>query len=135
MLILPTLSWAETVKLKFTNIGKVKGRMAIAVFNDPQAFPDNVKKTVFTKFIAIATGSEEMVATIDLKPGSYAIAAYLDQNNNGTLDKNIMGIPKERFGFSKNPSVQFSAPNFAECEVDVVEGKSVIFPINLLKFL
>ena len=38
----------------------------------------------------------------------------LNENNNKELDCNILGIPKEGFGFSQNPKIRFGAPNFSE---------------------
>jgi uncharacterized protein (DUF2141 family) len=127
--------FAETVQLKFSNMGNLRGRMAIAVFDNPDSFPDRSSSAVLTKFFPITVVGNSMTATIDLKPGRYAIAAYLDANSNGVLDKNLVGIPKERFGFSNNPSVQFSAPNFNECEVEVKAKAVNVQQINLLKFL
>jgi uncharacterized protein (DUF2141 family) len=134
-LLFSTQLFAETLQLKFTNLGNLKGRMALAVFDNPDSFPDRANKAVLTKFFPITTPGNVMVVNIDLKPGRYAIAAYLDANSNGTLDKNLVGIPKERFGFSKNPTVQFSAPNFNECEIEVRAKTVNTEQINLLKFL
>jgi uncharacterized protein (DUF2141 family) len=45
-------------------------------------------------------------------PGAYGLALYHDENGNGKVDKNGLGIPKEGFGFSNNPQIFFSAPSF-----------------------
>jgi uncharacterized protein (DUF2141 family) len=44
-------------------------------------------------------------------PGTYALAIYHDENGNGKLDRNAIGIPQEGFGFSNNPSILMSAPS------------------------
>ncbi len=41
----------------------------------------------------------------DLPPGSYAVQVMHDENDNGKLDSNFIGIPSEGYGFSQNPSV------------------------------
>ena len=121
---------AETVTLNFSNLGSETGQLAVAVFSDPDAFPDQASGALLTAFYPLNTP-----VTLDLKPGHYALATYLDANMNRRLDKNIIGIPKERFGFSKNPRVTTSAPNFSECEFEVVEGKDQELFIRLVKFL
>lgn len=46
-------------------------------------------------------------------PGTWAIALIHDENGNGRLDT-MMGIPKEGFGFSRNPAIRFGPPAFAD---------------------
>ena len=47
-------------------------------------------------------------------PGAYGIALYHDENANGKIDRNGLGIPNEGFGFSNNPRIFLSAPSFAK---------------------
>ncbi len=53
------------------------------------------------------------------QPGAYALALYHDANSNGKLDRNAIGIPKEGFGFSGNPKIQFSAPSLESVRMTV----------------
>ncbi len=46
--------------------------------------------------------------------GEYAIKLYHDENNNGKLDKNFTGIPKEGYGFSNNPQAFFGPASYEE---------------------
>ncbi|CAA9491565.1 MAG: hypothetical protein AVDCRST_MAG44-234 [uncultured Sphingomonas sp.] len=47
----------------------------------------------------------------NLKPGAYAVTLVHDENANARLDT-LLGVPKEGFGFSRNPVVRFGAPRF-----------------------
>jgi uncharacterized protein (DUF2141 family) len=47
-----------------------------------------------------------------LAPGSYAVAVIHDENDNARLDR-FAGIPREGFGFSRNPPLRFGAPPFS----------------------
>ncbi len=53
-----------------------------------------------------------------LSPGLYAIAVFHDANGNGRLDT-FMGIPREGYGFSRNPPFRPRAPKFIETQIDV----------------
>ena len=53
----------------------------------------------------------------ELAEGKYAVAVFHDENKNGILDKNYLGIPTEAYGFSNNARRTFSAPSFKEAEV------------------
>ena len=127
------LAQAEQVTLKISNMGGEKGQLAVAVFNDPDAFPDRAKDAVLSTFFPLAGGLNETSVTIELRPGRYALASFLDQNKNQKLDTNIVGAPKERFGFSQNPRIMFSAPNFAECAFEVQSGQKQVLSLRLNK--
>ena len=40
--------------------------------------------------------------SFEIPPGSYAIKLHIDENENGKLDTNFIGIPKEQYGISNN---------------------------------
>ena len=54
------------------------------------------------------------IAFKDLEDGSYAIRYFHDENNNGELDTNFIGIPKEGFGFSNDAFGKFGPKKFKE---------------------
>ena len=43
----------------------------------------------------------------DLAPGRYALSAFHDENDNGELDTNLLGIPSEGYGFGNDASAAF----------------------------
>ena len=45
---------------------------------------------------------------------SYGVAIYHDENSNGKLDTNAMGIPKEAYGFSNNAKGFFGKPGYKD---------------------
>ena len=49
--------------------------------------------------------------SFEIRPGTYAIGVYIDENENGKLDTNFFGIPKEQYGFSNNTKA-FGIPKF-----------------------
>ena len=61
----------------------------------------------------------------DLPPGQYAVNAFHDENDNGDLDTNLVGIPSEGYGFSNDPDSSFGPPDFEAAAVDVRDGRAV----------
>ncbi|MRR38306.1 DUF2141 domain-containing protein, partial [bacterium] len=51
--------------------------------------------------------------------GQYAIAVFHDKNDNDVLDKNIMGVPKEEYGFSNNARGRLGPPDYGSMRFDV----------------
>ena len=58
--------------------------------------------------------------------GEFAIAIYQDNNNNGEIDKNFIGIPTERYAFSKNFKPTIKAPCFSDCKFDYSAKENTI---------
>lgn len=101
-----------TLTIVVKNIQPGKGSVVLAVFNSADHF---LKKPVAQQAVKATNGT--MQASFSLPQGSYAAAIYQDANDNGKLDKNWLGIPKENYGFSNNARPMFSAPAFDDCKL------------------
>ncbi len=55
-----------------------------------------------------------MVTIDDVPPGLYAAQAFHDENGDGLLNRNILGLPKEAMGFSRNAPMRLGPPRFAD---------------------
>ena len=61
-------------------------------------------------------GTQSVVFT-NLKPGTYGIIVFHDENDNGKLDENSWGVPTEGYGFSNNAEGFLAAPSFQDAAV------------------
>ena len=51
--------------------------------------------------------------SFEIPPGTYAVKLHIDENENGKLDTNFLGIPKEQYGISNNGRfLNFKAASF-----------------------
>ena len=48
------------------------------------------------------TKTEHRLVFSDLADGQYAVKVFHDENNNHSLDTNMLGVPSEGYGFSNN---------------------------------
>ena len=70
----------------------------------------------------VVFSSVRVVATMtQLQPGTYALTVVHDENLNHKLDTTL-GIPREGFGFSRNPVVRFGAPKFRQVDINLDSG-------------
>lgn len=120
---------AAPVKINFAQTMGKTGKIFFAVFDKSSQFP---KGTPFTTGQVAVTGQREISTTIDLPAGEYAVSTFLDENNNGRLDQNAIGIPRERFGFSNNPRILTGAPSYRDCAIRVLDQEND-FEIRLIK--
>ena len=110
------------------NILKIKkpGTAFIAIYNNlldfnsgdesknriTYALKENVKKGSFSKVVMV-------------KEGTYGVKIYIDKNNNNKFDFNIIGIPKEQFGFSNDAISLLGPPSFKNASFDVLDNKTI----------
>jgi len=113
----------QPVTLRFCNIEKAQGNLFLAIYNQEEGFM-NEKKAFYTEVIPIEKkGCVEKKLT--LPPGKYAISSFHDVNNNGRMDKTIVGIPKEPYGLSGSYTSKFSPPTWAETNVFIGAGQTL----------
>ncbi len=97
-----------------------RGKLVVSVFADAKAFPSDPAKAVAKQEIEI-NQTEMRVSFKDLPAGDYAIALHHDENSDGKMSYNFVGMPKEGFGFSRNGKVIFGPPSFADAKLSVSE--------------
>ena len=109
-------SGVKTHKLSIhiSGISKIKGSLFIAVFRATDDFPVFGKQ--FKGIIKEVEGKSQNYNFDNLPEGEYALAIYQDENRNKILDKNLLGVPTEIYGFSNNARRSFSAPSFQDAK-------------------
>jgi uncharacterized protein (DUF2141 family) len=107
-----------TLEVTVKNIKEPKGNIRVGLFSSEKDFLKNAVEGKVVK----ATGTEITVVFEDLKAGDYGLSVIHDENENGELDSNMMGIPKEGFAFGNNAMGMFGPPDFQKAKV-TVNGK------------
>ncbi|MDR7212420.1 DUF2141 domain-containing protein [Flavobacterium piscis] len=111
-------SYGQNTHIKISGIRSEKGQILLNVFKNNQDYEQEKvsKKLVFEKK-AIANGL--MIIDCDLEPGIYGITLIDDENKDGELNKNLIGIPKEGFGFSDFFMEKMKKPVFDEFKITI----------------
>jgi uncharacterized protein (DUF2141 family) len=125
--ILATSSWGQnSIEVKISNIREIKGDILVAIFNNEDDF---LEKAVQSKSIK-ASGKQVTIKFENLPQGDYAVSIIHDENSNGELDKNVVGIPKEGFGFGNNAMGTFGPPAFEKAKVHL-KDQNVVQELSL----
>lgn len=101
----------QNLKVTITRLHSNQGVVLISLFKEGNGYPDDATKAVGKEKGYIVEKSSTIIFK-SVPPGSYAIAILHDENNNQKMDKNILGIPKEGYGFSNNVSGAFGPPSY-----------------------
>lgn len=108
-LLLPAASPLASLEIDVVKLRSQKGLLRICLTARPQSFPDC--KNDAQALTRSVPATQTVVKFEGLSPGNYAAAIIHDENGNSKLDT-LMGIPREGFGFSRNPAIGFGPPSF-----------------------
>ncbi len=131
LLTFPPLSGQEAGNLTITVTGlKVMGDLRVSLFDKKEGFPGDYQKARAWKTVKV-TAATVSVTFEKLPPGTYAVAMLHDENGNGKVDTNFLGIPKEGVGVSNNYRSSFGPPSFDDAKFSH-DGKSRTIFIKML---
>ncbi|MCB1144126.1 MAG: DUF2141 domain-containing protein [Leptospiraceae bacterium] len=103
------------------------GSINVAVYRSDSDF----KKENFVYSGKIPASGNGIIQFHNLAPGRYAVAVFHDENENNKLDSNLLGIPKEGYGFSNHATGGITGPpKFSETGFSI-SGEDIKIDIKL----
>lgn len=123
LLLLPAAAGAqEGIHVEVKGLRNARGQVLVSVFASAEGFPGNPAKAMKTYRLKPA-GRKAVVVIAGLAPGNYAIAILHDENNDAKMNTNVIGWPKEGFGFSNNAMGSFGPPGFSRARISYNGGQ------------
>lgn len=101
------------IHVQILNIRNSIGTVACALFESPTGFPVEYLHSATNVMVIKIRKSQARCDFEDIPPGKYAMAVIHDENMNGKLDTNWLGIPTEGYGFSNDAKGLLGAPSFS----------------------
>ena len=127
--IVPTVAAAAeaatSVRVEVTGLRNTTGQVGCLLFNAPEGFPTDHARA-YREVAAPIKGAQASCDFKDTPPGTYALIVLHDENMNGKMDKNFLGIPTEGYVASNNVRPAMSAPKFKESSFSVKAGVDTI---------
>lgn len=96
-----------------------RGLLHVCITQDRSAFPDCRSDPTAHRQTTAAT--DRSLHLNGLEPGRYAVTLFHDENANHRLDK-LLGIPREGFGFSRNPKLRMGPPRYDSVDIELRRG-------------
>lgn len=119
---------ASTVLLEVSGFKNTRGTLNCRLFARAADFPDG--EGVVTMRVPIS-GVTTSCSFSNIEPGTYAVAVVHDENSNGRMDKNFVGVPTEGYGVSNNKTYALSAPKWEESMFTASSGENKTLQIKL----
>ena len=127
-IIVPAVA-GQSIHVDVLGLHSVRGHVWCFLYNSEVGFPKDQRVAMARVSGAIAGGSSSCDFS-NLPNGTYAVSVYHDENDNGRLDANVLGIPKEGVGASNDAKAHFGPPNFNDAKF-VVERKPQVLIIHI----
>jgi uncharacterized protein (DUF2141 family) len=101
-----------------TGFRNTKGLLGAELFTSSAGWPEDVDKSFRHDHFPIQ--GDHATARFDHLPaGKYGVVVLHDENENKKLDRNLLMVPKEGFGFANNPRVLLVAPPIEKATIPV----------------
>lgn len=113
----------NSLTINITNLHNNNGHVLLSLFKDGKGFPDDADKAYRKVKLSIANKTSS-VSFPGLPSGTYAIAILHDENDDQKMNTNMLGIPKEGYGFSNNAMGLFGPPSFSKASFNYSSGEA-----------
>lgn len=126
-----TAAAPATLTITVTGVRSAAGQVTALLFLGEGGFPAKEARALRKVSVPAVQGTVSL-RLADVAPGSYAVTIYHDENGNGKLDTNWIGIPKEPVAVSNNAKGRMGPPKYKDA-MFVVGGGEKALAISLIK--
>lgn len=120
-----TQTAASRLHVLVTGAHRVAGNVTFTLYGeDPSRFLAHHGSVALQR--VTLTGSTAEACFALSAPGTYAVAVYHDENDNHRLDRTLLGLPAEGYGFSNNVTPLLGLPSFGSVRLRIGPGDTRI---------
>jgi len=112
---------AQTVKLEIRNIKTIKGSIQLMFYKNAESFNNDCPFQI-KRFLKNSVHDGCMTLSIHLPKGEYGIILLDDENDSEEMENNILGLPKEGFGFAGYRHRGIRRPSYDDFKFELGEG-------------
>ncbi|GGC73611.1 DUF2141 domain-containing protein [Undibacterium terreum] len=121
-------SQAADITVNVKNLRSPNGALMLALFNSGEGFLQSDKQ--FSAQIISAAQQPAVAVFKNVPAGRYAVTVFHDENGNGKMDKNLLGIPTERYGFSNNATGTMGPPSFEQAAFTLKDNQEITIQLQ-----
>ena len=119
--LIATNAYANNVDLQITGLKSNKGKVYVQLFKGQENF--NKGKAEASSVVNAKKG-EVTVSFYGLEKEDYGIRYYHDENDNGKMETNLIGLPTEGYGFSNSAKPNFGPVSYEQIKFEVVSPRT-----------
>lgn len=108
-----TPAFAAMLNISVIGVRSDRGWLDVCVFDSAEHFPNcGDDRSIIRRHLPALPGTTRI--DVDVAPGRHAVSVLHDENGNGRLDTNLLGMPREGAGVSNNPPPRMGPPLFSD---------------------
>lgn len=127
LVIFPAITFAQSrcpgIHVKILDIKNSTGVIACGLFKTSEGFPTEFLHSATNIIMTKVQDAQARCDFINIPMGTYALAVIHDENMDGKLGTNLLGVPTEGYGFSNTTIDEFGAPAFSAARFHYDEQK------------
>ncbi len=118
---------STALKVRIDGLRSARGKVLAYAWDQGDGFPADKKKTLTTAEVEIR--GTEAVCDFAIPPSvkRLAVSVMHDENGNGKMDSNFLGIPLEGYATSRNvPHSMVGPPRYTDAEFEMRESPAIV---------
>lgn len=121
---------AADLTVNVTHARSLDGVVQVALYSGAEGW---LKDKAAIRTVSVQPDAERRGVAVfkDVPAGTYAVSSFHDENGNGKLDANLVGVPKEPYGFSRDAKGFMGPPKFSDASFQVTEGSPMAVDLKL----
>jgi uncharacterized protein (DUF2141 family) len=114
----------HVIRVEISGFRNDTGQLLCALYSSAQAeaFPKKADKAV-ARLTAKIADRQAVCEFTGVAPGTYAMSVVHDENSNGKLDTNFIGMPREGVGASNDAKGHMGPPKFSAAAFQYAGGR------------
>ena len=110
--------FAQNIELRITNLNNKKGHIQIMVFKDAESYKTDDPISI-TRFAKTSMKDGDMKVSMKIPTGIIGVILLDDENDTEEMEYNLLGFPKEGFGFAGYYHKGIRRPDFDNFKFEV----------------
>ncbi len=115
------------IQLRISDLRSALGKVMVAAHASRDSFPSQWDKASASASVDASTLVSAKPALIKLElpgPGRYALMVLHDEDGNGSMSKNFIGLPREGYTMGHNPKT-LEIPRFDRAQLDLQKASTL----------
>ena len=123
LLMVAISATASSISFNIEGVNSNNGKLFVALYKGEEGYESGNP----VKYDAIPA-KEGTVSVIfnDVEQGEYAIQVFHDENNDGKMGKNFIGMPTEGYGFSNNAQPNYGPASYNDMKFTVEKAGTTV---------
>lgn len=114
------------IEIEINGFKNDKGTAIIGLYNTKESFMQKGLKLAKT----IVKNKKTFAVFENMPKGIYAVSMFHDENANGKIDSNFVGIPKEGYGTSNDAKGFMGPPKYEDATFDLTSDKKLVINVQ-----